>query len=183
VTFDIDANGIVHVSAKDLATGKEQRIRIESSSGLSDQDIERMVKDAEAHQQEDQQKKRRIETRNNADAMVYQCEKLLKESGDKVDAADKNAVEAAVDGVKKALEKDDTAAIESAMEALTQAQYRLSEALYKSAAGPAQSASDASKQQGPQRGADDAKEAAPGGDTVDADFTVVDEDDKKENRE
>ena len=183
VTFDIDANGIVHVSAKDLATGKEQRIRIESSSGLSDQDIERMVKDAEAHQQEDQQKKRRIETRNNADAMVYQCEKLLKESGDKVDAADKNAVEAAVDGVKKALEKDDTAAIESAMEALTQAQYRLSEALYKSAAGPAQSASDASKQQGTQRGAEAAKEAAPGGDTVDADFTVVDEDDKKENRE
>ncbi|HQH53214.1 MAG TPA: molecular chaperone DnaK, partial [Candidatus Hydrogenedentes bacterium] len=154
VTFDIDANGIVHVSAKDLATGKEQRIRIESSSGLSDQDIERMVKDAEAHQQEDQQKKRRIETRNNADAMVYQCEKLLKESGDKVDAADRNAVEAAVDGVKKALEKDDTAAIESAMEALTQAQYRLSEALYKSAAGPAQSASDASKQQGTQRGAE-----------------------------
>ncbi|HQE82198.1 MAG TPA: molecular chaperone DnaK [Candidatus Hydrogenedentes bacterium] len=183
VTFDIDANGIVHVSAKDLATGKEQRIRIESSSGLSDQDIERMVKDAEAHQQEDQQKKRRIETRNNADAMVYQCEKLLKESGDKVDAADRNAVEAAVDGVKKALEKDDTAAIESAMEALTQAQYRLSEALYKSAAGPAQSASDASKQQGTQRGAEAAKEAAPGGDTVDADFTVVDEDDKKENRE
>lgn len=174
VTFDIDANGIVHVSAKDLATGKEQKIRIESSSGLSEEEINKMVHDAESHRQEDEQKKHRIEVRNNADAMVYQCEKLLKESGDKVPAEDKTAVENALEEVKKALGGDDTAAIESAMEGLTAAQYKLSEALYKSAeSAQAASAAEAAPEQEAQEG------AAHEGDAVDADFTVVDEEDGK----
>ncbi|MFO7974948.1 MAG: molecular chaperone DnaK [Candidatus Hydrogenedentota bacterium] len=187
VTFDIDANGIVHVSAKDLATGKEQRIRIESSSGLSEEEIERMVKDADAHQQEDKEKKHRIEVRNNADAMVYQSEKLLKESGDKIGAEDKKAVESALEDVKKAIQNDDTAAIESAMETLTQAQYKMSEALYKTSGASAEAASGTSEQEGPQTGSqtggEDSQEKAEGNDTVDADFTVVDEDQKKDEKE
>jgi molecular chaperone DnaK len=183
VTFDIDANGIVHVSAKDLATGKEQRIRIESSSGLSEDEIEQMVKDAETHQQEDKDKKHRIEVRNNADAMVYQCEKLLKDSGDKISEDDKKAVESALENVKKAIEGDDTAAIESAMEALTQAQYKVSEALYKNAGASAEAASSAPEGEAGQAGDEASQDKAGGADTVDADFTVVDDEQKNEEKE
>lgn len=184
VTFDIDANGIVHVSAKDLATGKEQRIRIESSSGLSEDEIERMVKDAETHQQEDKEKKRRIEVRNNADAMVYQCEKLLKDSADKISEDDKKAVESALENVKKAIEGDDTAAIETAMEALTQAQYKVSEALYKNAGASAETAaSGAPEGESGQAGDEASQDKAGGADTMDADFTVVDDEPKNEEKE
>ncbi|HQG29754.1 MAG TPA: Hsp70 family protein, partial [Candidatus Ozemobacteraceae bacterium] len=173
VTFDIDANGIVHVSAKDLATGKEQKIRIESSSGLSENEIDKMVKDAESHRQEDEEKKHRIQVRNNADSMVYQSEKLLKESGDKISADDKKAVEAAVQEVKTALEGGDTATIEAAMERLTQAQYKLSEALYRSSAESAQAGASAGA--GPHAAGDTPKGGASEEGAMDADFTVVDE--------
>ncbi len=181
VTFDIDANGIVHVSAKDLATGKEQKIRIESSSGLSEQDIDQMVKDAEAHAKEDADRKRGIEVRNNADSLVYATEKSLKEYGDKVSAEDRAAVEAATEGVKKALEGSDTAAIEAAVEKLTQASHKLAEAMYAAAAAAAQ----AQPQEGASAESDPDASKASAGDgkatgTMDADFTVVD-DEKKDS--
>ena len=178
VTFDIDANGIVHVSAKDLATGKEQKIRIESSSGLSENEIDKMVKDAESHRQEDEEKKHRIQVRNNADSMVYQSEKLLKESGDKISADDKKAVEAAVQEVKTALEGGDTATIEAAMERLTQAQYKLSEALYRSSAESAQAGASAGA--GPHAAGDAPKGGASEEGAMDADFTVVDEEENQD---
>ena len=114
VTFDIDANGILNVSAKDTATGKEQKITITASSGLSEAEIDQMVKDAEAHAEEDQQKREQVEARNHADSMVYETEKNLGEFGDKVDDASKEKVNAAVARVKQALEADNHAEIQSA---------------------------------------------------------------------
>jgi len=155
VAFDIDANGIVHVSAKDRATGKEQKIRIEASSGLNDSEIEGMVKDAEAHAQEDAERKRAVEIRNNGDALLYTTERTLKENGDQIGEADKAAVEGALGGLREALKGEDTAAIETAMNAVTTASHKMAEAMYAAAA---------------------AQPNAPGpapGDTVDADFDVV----------
>ncbi|AEJ20836.1 molecular chaperone DnaK [Gracilinema caldarium] len=134
VTFDIDANGIVHVSAKDLGTGKEQKIRIESSSGLSEADIERMVKEAEAHAEEDRRERERAEARNEADTLIYTTEKSLKDLGDKVSAADRSRIEEAVADLKKAMEGTDVEAIKSKTEALKQASYKLAEEMYKHAA-------------------------------------------------
>src|SRR5690606_10562445 len=111
VTFDIDANGIVSVSAKDKATGKEQQIRIQASGGLSDEDIERMVKDAEAHAAEDRRRRATVEARNHADALVHSTEKTLKEHGDKISASERQAIEDAIAEVKKAMEGDDADAI------------------------------------------------------------------------
>jgi len=131
VTFDIDANGIVHVSAKDLGTGKEQKIRIESSSGLSESEIEKMVKEAEMHAEEDKREKEKAEARNEADNLIYSTEKNLKELGDKVQAAEKSKIEDAVAALKKALESGDTQAIKSKTEELKQASYKIAEELYK----------------------------------------------------
>jgi molecular chaperone DnaK len=131
VAFDIDANGIVHVSAKDLGTGKEQKIRIESSSGLSDADIDRMVKEAEAHAEEDKKEKEKAEARNEADTLIYSLEKNIKELGDKVSADDKAKCEAAMADLKKAMEGDDVADIKAKTEALKQASYKIGEELYK----------------------------------------------------
>ncbi len=131
VTFDIDANGIVHVSAKDLGTGKEQSVRIESSSGLSDAEIDRMVKEAEANADADKKEREKIETRNNAESLVYQTEKTLKEAGDKVPAADKQAIEDAVAALKQALTTDNTDDIKAKTEALTQVTYKMAEEMYK----------------------------------------------------
>ncbi len=176
VAFDIDANGIVHVSAKDLATGKEQKIRIESSSGLNEEEIDKMVQDAEAHAQEDQERKRSVEVRNNADSLVYATEKSLKEHEDKISSEDKAAIEAAVAELKKALEGDDVAAIEAATERVTEASHKLAEAMYAAAAQEQQAAQEAGAS-GPDAAPEQpAKGAADG--TVDADFTVVDEDEK-----
>ncbi len=133
VTFDIDANGIVKVSAKDLGTGNEQKITITSSSNLSDEDIDRAVKEAEKYAEEDKKRKEEVDTRNNAESMVYQSEKTLKDMEGKIDAADKSSIEAEIANVKKALEGTDTAAIKSATEALTQAFYKVSEKLYQQA--------------------------------------------------
>jgi molecular chaperone DnaK len=170
VTFDIDANGIVHVSAKDLGTGKEQSIRITSSSGLNEEEIRRLVKDAEAHADEDKKKRDLIEARNHADALVYSVEKNLKEFGDKIDGSERSRIEDAVKKVKDAMNRDDIQAIQSAQEELTQATHKLAEAMYAKAsaqqgAGPGAGAGQAGpKPQGPAKGDDD---------VVDADFEEV----------
>jgi molecular chaperone DnaK len=135
VTFDIDANGIVNVQAKDRGTGKEQKITITASSGLSKDEVERMTKDAEAHAAEDKERREEIETRNRADQAVYGAEKFLKESGEKLDAADRHAIESATNDVKKALEANDAKAIGRTLEALMQAQQKAGENLYKNSAG------------------------------------------------
>jgi len=133
VTFDIDANGIVHVSAKDLGTGKEQSIRITASSGLSKDEIDKMVRDAETHASEDKQKRELIEARNHADSLVYSTEKSLKEFGDKIDDGEKKKIEDGIAAVKKALEGSDAAAIKTASDELTQASHKLAEAVYAKA--------------------------------------------------
>ena len=172
VSFDIDANGIVHVSAKDLATGKEQKIRIESSSGLSEDEIEKMVNDAESHAEEDKEHRRVIEIRNNADALVYQTGKTLGEHGDKISEEEKGAIESAIEELKKALEGDEADTIETATEKLTEVAHKLAEAMYAEAAAE-QAAAEGSS--GAADGATTASNADADDDTVDAEFTVVDE--------
>jgi len=173
VTFDIDANGIVAVSAKDLGTGKEQSIKITASSGLSEQEIQQMVNDAESHAEEDRKKRELIDARNQADSMVYMTEKSLKEYGDKVDAATKSAIEAAVAKTKSAMEGNEILEIKSAMEELQQASHKLAEAMYQQAsAGAGGSGPGAGPEgAGPSRKPDE--------DVVDADFEEVKEGDKK----
>jgi molecular chaperone DnaK len=150
VTFDIDANGIVHVSAKDLGTGKEQSIRITASSGLSKEEIDKMVRDAEAHASEDKQKRELIEARNHADSLIYSTEKSLKEFGDKVDAGDKQKIEDGVAKLKKAMEANDAVAIKTASDELTQASHKLAEAVYSQAqqAGAGHEGEAAPKEEG-----------------------------------
>ena len=131
VTFDIDANGIVHVSAKDLGTGKEQHIQITSSSGLSDEEIEKMVKDAEANAASDKAKRESVDARNEADSLIYATEKSVKELGDKVDGAEKQKIDDAIAALKQALQGDNTEEIKSKTEALKQASYKIAEELYK----------------------------------------------------
>ena len=133
VTFDLDANGILAVSAKDLGTGKEQSIRITASSGLTEEEIKRMTRDAELHAEEDKKRKELVETRNHADAMVHSAEKSLKELGDKVDAATKSNVEKEIENVKKVVSSDDVAAIKAAIDALTTASHKLAEMMYAQA--------------------------------------------------
>lgn len=165
VTFDIDANGIVHVTAKDKATNKEQQIRIQASGGLSDADIQKMVKDAESHAAEDKKRREAVDARNHADALIHSTEKSLSEVGDKVSADDKSAVEAAIADLKGVLESGDAAAIKAKTDALTQAAMKIGEALYKTQQEAAQSAA-------PDGGAE-----APAGDgVVDAEFSEVKED-------
>jgi molecular chaperone DnaK len=135
VTFDIDANGIVNVSAADKATGKKQHITIQSSSGLDESAIQRMVREADEHASEDERKRKEIEVRNQADSLVYQTEKLLRENGDKIPAPQKQEVESAVQGVKDALARGDVAAIEAAIENVTKVTHKLSEAMYQAATG------------------------------------------------
>jgi molecular chaperone DnaK len=179
VTFDIDANGIVHVSAKDLGTGKEQKIRIESSSGLSDSDIDRMVKEAELHAEEDKKEREKAEVQNEADSMIYATEKNIKDLGDKVNAADKAKTEEAVADLRKALESGDIQSIKDKTEALKQASYKIAEEIYKqqAAAGQQPGGQGAGPDMGgPNMGAGSGSNM--GGDTKsaeDADYEVVDE--------
>ncbi len=133
VTFDIDANGIVKVSAKDLGTGNEQKITITSSTNLSDDDIDKAIKEAEKYAEEDKKRKEEVEVRNNAESMVYQCEKTLKDLGDKIDSSDKDGIQAEIDNVKSALQGSSSDAIKSATEALSQKFYAVSEKLYSQA--------------------------------------------------
>jgi molecular chaperone DnaK len=171
VAFDIDANGILHVSAKDRATGKEQSIRIEVSSGLNEQEIQRMVKDAESHASEDHARREAAEARNRADGLAYETEKNLKEHGGKLDGALKSRIEDAVARVRETLKGDDAAAMTAATEALQQAWHEAAEVLYKGAAGsPAAGEGEAG---GPGAGGGDGgKGDGPGG-AVDADFEVI----------
>jgi molecular chaperone DnaK len=143
VTFDIDANGIVNVSAKDRGTGKEQKITITASSGLSKDEVDRMMREAEAHADEDKRNREAVETRNKADQAVYGAERLLAEAGAKLSAADTAAVQEAIDGLKAALERQDADAIARGLEALTQAQYKIADVLYRQS-GPTPGA-DASR--------------------------------------
>jgi molecular chaperone DnaK len=171
VTFDIDANGIVNVSAKDKATGKEQQIRIQASGGLADGDIERMVKEAEEHAEEDKKRKAKVESRNHADALIHQTEKTLKEHGDKVPAVDKEAIERAISDLRGVMDGDDVDAINAKTEALGQASMKLGEAMYK--ASQAEAGADAGR--GEQTHASEPDEKV-----VDAEFEEVDPDkDKK----
>jgi molecular chaperone DnaK len=181
VTFDIDPNGILHVSAKDMGTGKEQKITITASSGLDDKDIEAMVKDAEAHAEEDSKKRESVETKNMAESAVYQTEKLLKEQGEKVPDDKKSGVEAAIEELKTAITSDDTDAMKAKMEALNTQMQAISADLY-SQAGPEGEA-------GAEGGAAPEGEAAAGeaqaeekkeeeGEVIDADFEMVDDDKK-----
>jgi len=169
VTFDIDANGIVNVSAKDLGTGKEQKITITSSSGLSKDDINNMVREAESHADEDKRKKEEIEARNRADSLVYQTEKMLNEHRSKLSESDATSVESAIAECKKALEGGDVAAINRAADALTQASHKVAEAMYKSGAQPGGPGPDANGTSG--------KAGEKGDDVIDAEY--VDADDKK----
>jgi len=176
VSFDIDANGIVHVSAKDMATGKEQKIRIESSSGLSDSEIQKMVKDAESHAEDDKKKKVLIEARNKADQMVYTTEKTLKDFGDKVYSDDKSKIEAAIAKVKSVQEGSDAKAIDDAVEELMKSSHKLAEEMYKQQAASAGAAQQ--QQSTAQQGAPSGE--GPGdGQAVDAEYEVVDDKDKK----
>jgi molecular chaperone DnaK len=178
VTFDIDANGILHVSAKDLGTGKEQKISITGSSGLSKEEIEKMQRDAEAHAEEDKKAKESIEIRNNADSLAYQCEKQLKELGDKISGDTKSEIESRVTAVREALKGDDVEAIKSAYTELQNKFQAVSEELYKNAAAGAADGGGAAGP-GPQPGPEAGGERKQQGDVVDAEFEVVDEDKKK----
>ncbi|OZB91651.1 molecular chaperone DnaK [Paenibacillus sp. XY044] len=169
VTFDIDANGIVNVSATDKGTNKTQKITITSSSGLSDDEVDRMMKDAEAHAEEDRQRKELIEAKNNADQLVYSTEKTIKDLGDKVDASEVEKANAAKDKVKAAIDSDDLEQIKSATEELTEIVQQLSVKLYEQAA-------QAQQAQGGEGNADGAAGSAKKDNVVDADYEVVDED-------
>jgi molecular chaperone DnaK len=187
VTFDIDANGIVHVSAKDLGTGKEQKIRIESSSGLSEEEIKKMVKDAELHAEEDKNVKEMAEVRNEADNLVYTTEKSLKDYGDKISADEKQKIETAITDLKSSMEQNDLPGMKQKTETLKQAAYKLAEEVYKAANQAQQGAQDgapnpdeaaqqnAGSQGGEQAGGSDKQGS---GNVEDVDYEVVDDDDK-----
>ena len=176
VTFDIDANGIVHVSAKDLGTNKEQSISITSSTNMSKDDIEKAVHEAEQFAQEDKQRREEVDTRNNADQMVYQCEKLLSEEGDKFDQADKDALNAEIEGLKEALKGQDINLIKNKQEALQKKFYEVSEKIYKAAQG-AQGA--AGQQADPNMGGNPSAGAQGADGFYDADYTDVTDDENK----
>ncbi len=186
VTFDIDANGIVHVSAKDLGTGKEQKIDITSSTGLSDEEIQKMQDDAKAHEAEDQKRKEAITAKNNAEALIYQAEKTVKDLGDKADPAKVKEINDAVAKLKETLKGDDTEKIKADADALTKPLHELTENLYKQAQQAQQAQQQAAGQQGAQQqsaGQQDAQQQSAGkqdkDNVVDADYKVVDDDDKK----
>jgi molecular chaperone DnaK len=170
VTFDIDANGIVNVSASDKATGKEQSIRIQASGGLTEADINRMVKEAESHAEEDKKRRELVEIKNQAEALVHSTERMLKDYGDKVPAGDKALVESAVSDLKSVIEGDDKDAIKQKVDALAQASMKLGEAMYQASQGAAAAGG------GPQA-------TAPGDDdkVVDVDFEEVKDDDSKKS--
>jgi molecular chaperone DnaK len=168
VTFDIDANGIVHVSAKDLGTGKEQSIKITASSGLNDEEIKKMVRDAEAHSAEDKKRRESVEARNQLDSLIYTTEKSLKEFGEKVDSGEKQAIEEAIAKAKKAMESSDVSTIKSAQEELTRSSHKLAEAMYAKA-----SQSGKAEGAGPEAGAQEGPRQKAQEDVVDADFEDV----------
>ena len=178
VTFDIDANGIVQVSAKDKATGKEQQIRIQASGGLSEADIDRMVKDAEAHAEEDKRRRDLVEAKNSADALIHTTERTLTEAGDKVAQGDRDAVQQAIQALKDSLGSDDAAQIKAKTEALAQASMKVGEALYKAQQAEQAGAGGAA---GPSSSGPSSGGTTGGGNdkVVDADFEEVDDQKKR----
>ena len=166
VTFDIDANGIVNVTAKDKATNKEQQIRIQASGGLSDADIDKMVKDAELHAADDKKRREVIDAKNQAEALIHSTEKSIAEFGDKVSAADKSTVEAAIAALRPVLDGEDVETIKAKTNDLMQASMKLGEAMYKAQSGDATAAGAEAAQQ-------------PSDDVIDADFKEVGDEDKK----
>ncbi len=177
VTFDIDANGIVHVSAKDMATGNSQQVSITASTNLTDEDIEKAVKDAEAHASEDKKKKEEIEARNNAESLVYNCQKTVDELGDKISSEEKAKAETEIANVKKALEGSDVEAIKAATEKLTTVFYSISEKLYAQTAGAKQQA----EANGANTGTTEGPKTDENGNVYNAEYKV-DEDDKKDDK-
>jgi molecular chaperone DnaK len=179
VTFDIDANGIVSVQAKDKATGKEQQIRIQASGGLAEADIQRMVREAEANAESDKQRRAFVEAKNHADSLVHQVDKNLKEHGDKISAQDRGEAEAALAAARSAMEGTDTAALTSATERLSQAAMKIGEAMYK-AQGAAEAGGPGGGPDGGEAGGGSA--GGPGSrdeKVVDAEFEEVDPTKKK----
>lgn len=172
VTFDIDANGILHVSAKDRTTGKEQKIRIEASSGLSDNEIDRMVKDAESHASEDQDRRQKVESRNQLDSLVYQVEKDSAEWGDKVSQGSQTRLAEAVESAKQALKGDDLAAINAARDELMQAFSAAGQEMYQSQAAEAEASTGEAEAAAEEESAGAASEDE---DVVEADYEIVDE--------
>jgi len=188
VSFDIDANGIVHVSAKDLSTGKEQKIRIESSSGLSKEEVDKMVKDAQSHAEEDTKKKELVQARNNLDNLIYATEKSVKDYGEKVSADEKKQIEDAIAAAKKAVTADDIEQIKKATEELTKTSHKLAEEMYKEAAKKQQAGQAPPGGGEPQPGSgeekkQEKKEKDKKEDIVDADYKVVDEEEKGKEKE
>ena len=175
VTFDIDANGILNVTAKDNATGKDQKITITSSSGLSKEEVERMAKEADAHSAEDKVQREQIEAKNQLDSMVYSVEKMLKEQGDKISGSERGDVENTIADAKKALESSDKAVMDKAREALTQASHKLAEQMYKAAQAQAAPGAGPSAGAGPAPGGDGQAKKDEG--VIDAEY--VDVEDKK----
>jgi molecular chaperone DnaK len=173
VTFDIDANGIVHVSAKDTATGNEQKVSITASTNLSEDDINRAVRDAEEHASEDKKRKEEVEVKNNAESLIYNSQKTLEELGDKISSEEKAKVETEIDNLKKKLESDNVEEIKEATDKLTKAFYEISEKLYKANAEAAQTENAEQAEQ-----TDEAKE----GTVYDADYKVDSEDSEDENK-
>jgi molecular chaperone DnaK len=169
VTFDIDANGIVQVNAKDLATAKEQSIKITASSGLSKDEIDKLIKEAELHSEDDLKKKELVEARNNADTLIYSTEKSIKDLGEKVDASTKSNVESAIGKLKEAMNGNDAAEIRKLSEELTQVSHKLAEAMYQQASQAAEQGAESGEENaGAQQSADE--------DVVDADFEEVKDD-------
>jgi molecular chaperone DnaK len=168
VSFDIDANGIVHVAAKDKATGKEQSIRITAASGLSKEEIDKMVKDAEMHAEEDKKKRELVDTKNSAEALVDQTEKTLKEHGDKVDEKTRTSIKNAVEALKQAKDSNDLEEIKRKIDALSQASHKLAEVMYQQAAQDGQGGGPGDPDAGASAQEDD--------DVVDADFEEVKKD-------
>jgi len=182
VSFDIDKNGILHVSAKDLGTGKEQQIKIESSSGLSEDEINKMVKEAEANRESDKKEKESVDVKNNADQMIFQTEKSLNEIGDKISEDEKSKIKSALEDLKEKVKGTDIDAIKASTDALMQASHKMAEEMYKNAQGAQAGAADQQQQQQSSGGAQseqkddsDGKKDGP----VDADYEVVDDDEKK----
>jgi molecular chaperone DnaK len=177
VTFDIDANGILNVTAKDMATGKDQKITITSSSGLSKEEVERMAKEADAHSAEDKAKRDEIEAKNQLDSMVYQMEKMLRDSGDKISGSDRGEVENAIADAKKALESGDKSSMDRAREALTKASHKLAEQMYKAAGSQGASGGDPGSGAGPSGSSGGDGQAKKDEGVIDAEY--VDVEDKK----
>jgi molecular chaperone DnaK len=174
VTFDIDANGIVNVTAQDKATGKEQKIQITSSSGLSKDEVDRMMREAESHADEDKKRKEEIETRNQADQAAYAAERMVKDAGDKLPASDRQPIESAIEDLRKAIEQNDLAEMKRRLEALNAAQHKAAEAMYRNASAGGGAPGGAGPSGGGPTGT--ASDSGASGDVIDAE--VVEEEKK-----